>query len=104
MTQHVSLRATLPWLALAGVLALAWLAYRPGLSGGFLFDDGANLALLGQYGPVHDWPAFWRYITSGFADPTGRPLALLTFLFDARGWPAAPGPFLRTNLAIHLVN
>lgn len=104
MTHPFSLRATWPWLVLAGVLALAWLAYRPGLSGGFLFDDGANLALLGQYGPVHDWPAFWRYITSGFADPTGRPLALLTFLFDARGWPAAPGPFLRTNLAIHLVN
>ena len=50
------------------------------------------------------WPTFWRYITSGTADPTGRPLTLLTFLLDARDWPADPYPFKRTNLILHLVN
>lgn len=94
----------LPLLGLALLLATAWLAYRPGLSGGFLFDDLANLPALGATGAVDDWPTFWRYLTSGIADPTGRPLALLSFLLDARDWPADPAPFLRTNLVLHLVN
>jgi len=31
--------------------------------------------VIGATGPVDAWPTFWRYITSGTADPTGRPLA-----------------------------
>jgi hypothetical protein len=93
-----------PWLGLAGLLLLAFLVYRPGLSGGFLFDDFVNLNALGATGRVDDWPAFWRYITSGTADPTGRPLSLLSFLIDARAWPADPAPFLRTNVLLHLLN
>jgi tetratricopeptide (TPR) repeat protein len=93
-----------PWLALACVLLVAWLAYHPGLSGGFLFDDFVNLDALGNSGPVDNWRTFWRFITSGTADPTGRPLALLSFLIDAHDWPADPAPFLRTNLLLHLLN
>jgi hypothetical protein len=93
-----------PLLALPPLLLLAWLAYRPGLSGGFLFDDYVNLDALGRYGPVRDLDGLLRYVTSGAADPTGRPLSLLSFLVDARGWPAEPGPFLRTNLLLHLLN
>jgi protein O-mannosyl-transferase len=95
------------WAVLSGLLALlatAWLAYAPGLAGSFLFDDLINLNALGARGPIDDWPAFWRYLTSGAADPTGRPLALLSFLLDARDWPADPAPFLRTNLLLHLFN
>lgn len=91
-------------LALAAALLLAWSMLAPGLSGGFLFDDYANLPALGTTGPVDDWATFWRYITSGTADPTGRPLALLSFLLDARNWPADPRPFLHTNLVLHLLN
>ena len=83
---------------------MAWLSYTPGLNGSFLFDDFANLPALGATGPIDDWPAFWRYITSGTADPTGRPLTLLTFLLDAQNWPASPLPFKRTSLVLHLVN
>lgn len=93
-----------PWLALATLSIAAWLAYRPGLAGGFLFDDFINLPALGSGGTIDNWPAFWRYITSGFADPTGRPLSMLSFLVDARDWPADPAPFLRTNVFLHLVN
>lgn len=94
--------ATALWLLLIGLLAVA--AYRPGLHGGFLFDDFANLPALGAPGPIDNWPAFWRYLTSGTADPTGRPLTLLTFLVDAHNWPADPHPFKRTNLVLHLLN
>ncbi len=91
-------------LLLAVLLAGAWWAYHPGLSGGFQFDDFANLPVLGATGPVDDWATFWRYITSGRADPTGRPIALLSFLVDARDWPADPRPFLRTSILLHLFN
>ncbi len=91
-------------LALICSLALTVLVYTPGLHGSFLFDDFANLPSLGDSGPIDNWPAFWRYITSGTADPTGRPLALLSFLIDARNWPADPYPFKRTGLLLHLLN
>ena len=97
-------RRLAPWLGLALVLVLASGSYYPGLSGGFLFDDFVNLNALGATGPVDNWPTFWRYITSGNADPTGRPLSLLTFLIDARDWPADPSVFLRNNLILHLLN
>ena len=86
------------------LLIMALAAYWPGLRGGFLFDDFGNLPALGDSGPINNWPAFWRYITSGNADPTGRPLTLLSFLIDARNWPAEPYSFKRTNLILHLLN
>ena len=87
-----------------GVMILLGMAYVPGLHGPFLFDDFANLPALGSEGRVHDLASFLRYITSGNADPTGRPLAMLTFLIDANDWPAGPFAFKRTNLVLHLVN
>ncbi|WP_250624064.1 tetratricopeptide repeat protein [Pinirhizobacter soli] len=92
------------YVALLIVLALCTLAYRPGLRGDFVFDDYANLPALGAMGPVNSSAALVRYLTSGSADPTGRPLAMASFLIDARDWPADPYSFKRTNLIIHLVN
>jgi hypothetical protein len=86
------------------LLLMTWLCYAPGLHGGFLFDDFSNLPALGATGPVDTWPTFWRYVTSGTADPTGRPLTLLTFLLDAHDWPADAYPFKRTSLLLHLLN
>ncbi|WP_329742491.1 tetratricopeptide repeat protein [Dyella sp. A6] len=94
----------LTFFAILLPISLAAYAYWPGLSGGYLFDDLGSLPALGAQGPVVHWHTFWRYITSGTADPAGRPLAMLTFLLDARNWPASPLPFKRTNLCIHLVN
>ena len=97
------LRRHAPGLCLAGLLALTWLAYWPGRTGGFLFDDYSNLAALGNYGPIHQWWKAVAFITSGFAGPTGRPLALASFLLDARDWPAAPLAFKLTNVALHML-
>ena len=95
------------WWAPMGFLAVAILtlwAYWPGLKGPFLFDDFGTLPKLGQFGPIHSWPVFWRYITAGGGDPTGRPIALLSFLIDAHNWPANPWPFKLTNLLLHVLN
>lgn len=91
-------------IASAVVLFAIWLAYKPGLAGGFLFDDFANLPSLGATGPIDNGPALARYLTSGTADPTGRPVTVASFLLDARDWPADPQPFKQTNLFIHLLN
>ena len=86
------------------MIALAAGIYWPGLYGAFLFDDFANLPSLGRYGGVRDLSSLSWYLTSGIADPTGRPVAMLSFLVDARDWPADPFSFKRTNLIIHLCN
>lgn len=91
-------------LALLSLCLITGLVYIPGLSGDFLFDDFANLPALGAYGPIVDLPSVLRYITSGIADPTGRPVSLLSFLIDSNSWPASPYPFKRTNLFVHLAN
>lgn len=91
-------------IILALLAALVVGAYWPGLYGEFLFDDFANLPALGRYGGVRDLATFSWYLTSGIADPTGRPVAMLSFLIDARDWPADPFAFKRTNLAIHVCN
>ena len=91
-------------LAFWALLALTLLIYSPGLSGPFLFDDIPHLSALGTQGGVVDWDSFVTYVTSGFAGPTGRPVALLSFLLDANNWPASAEPFKFTNLCIHLLN
>ncbi len=79
-------------------------AYWPGLAGPFMLDDFGSLAALGDRGGIRDWETFKAFVFGGHAGPTGRPLALLSFLIDGNNWPTDPWPFKRTNLGIHLVN
>ena len=99
-------RAHPGWL-LAGwallFLAATW-AYWPGLRGPFLFDDFGSIEDLGDLGGVVDWHTFKAFVFGGHAGPTGRPLALLSFLIDGNNWPTDPWPFKRTNLVVHLIN
>jgi protein O-mannosyl-transferase len=92
------------WCAIVVVLFATWFAYRPGLDGTFVFDDFANIPALGATGPVNTGASLARYLTSGPADPTGRPLAMASFLIDGHDWPTDPQPFKRTNVLIHIAN
>ncbi|MCG8369176.1 MAG: hypothetical protein MJA32_01540 [Proteobacteria bacterium] len=87
----------------ASVLLAAVLAYLPGLDGPFLLDDFGSIKPLGDFGGVRDWDTFRAFVFGGHAGPTGRPLALLSFLADANDWPTESWPFKRTNLLIHLL-
>lgn len=89
------------WLML---FLVAVFAYLPALSGPFVLDDFSSIAALGDYNGVVDWVTFKAFVFGGFSGPTGRPLALLTFLIDANNWPTEALPFKRTNLVIHLIN
>lgn len=92
-----------PGLVLLFLMAIACGVYWPGLAGGFLFDDTPNLAPLAQYGGVHDWPTLTNFVLNGFSGPTGRPVALLSFLLDDNTWPSQALLFKHTNLLIHLL-
>ncbi len=85
------------------VLALALVCYWPGVQGGFLFDDYPNLDDLGAYGGVVDWETFRSFVSNGFAGPTGRPLALATFLLNDNAWPSNAYAFKMTNILVHLL-
>lgn len=85
------------------LLALTLIVYWPGLSGPFLFDDFPNLAGLGNFGGVRDWESFRQFVFTGIAGPTGRPLALASFLIDDNAWPSNPYAFKYTNLMLHLL-
>ncbi|MCS4503427.1 hypothetical protein NYO91_04970 [Arhodomonas aquaeolei] len=94
----------LPGAALWITLTLTWFFYASGANGSFLFDDYANLPAIGAYGGVTDLHSLIAYLTDGIAGPTGRPIALASFLIDAQNWPAPAHPFKQTNILIHLLN
>ena len=99
----------LPIGALIFSLLFTFLIYYPGLKGGFLFDDYYNLAEISRYGDPHNWSAAEKFVTEGGSGPTGRPIALASFLLHINSWTEEMGwlgnaqPFKQVNLFIHLL-
>ena len=89
--------------ALLALLAVTIWVYLPGLAGSFLFDDFYNLDTLGYFGGADSWEGARAFIFSGESGPTGRPLALATFLLNDQHWPSQAMSFKYTNLMIHLL-
>jgi hypothetical protein len=88
-------------LGLATLIALILMAYSPGITRGFEFDDAHNLIGLES---IHDQPSALSYIFTGTAGPLGRPLALASFSAQFYAWPVAPEVMLGTNVLIHALN
>lgn len=82
---------------------LTAIVYWPGLSGPFLFDDFPNLVALQNSGGVDDWNSARAFVFGNDSGPTGRPVAMATFLLDSNSWPANPWHFKLTNLLFHLL-
>lgn len=99
----VSLRRLHVASMLAGVVALTFFAYAPGLTGGFIFDDFANLVDDPDWKVTSlDWNAWLRAIRHGVASDGGRPLALLTFAINHYFTGLDPLPLKLTNLMMHV--
>ncbi|MBQ0725374.1 MAG: hypothetical protein KBT50_00165 [Cycloclasticus sp.] len=94
------------FLALSGIIFLIFLAYIPGLSGPFIFDDLSNITnnnflQLQSLSPS----TLYSSATSGHAGPLKRPVAMLSFAlnyFYAGGYDASA--FKLTNIFIHSLN
>jgi len=92
-----------PAVLAAGAIACAiivW-AFLPGLSAGFQLDDGENFKALHRYlaGDI----TTSAVLTGNRSGPLGRPVAMASFLLDARLWGVDPVAFLRTNVVLHLL-
>lgn len=90
-----------PALGVVALLVAGWLVYRPALSGTFLLDDHANLSDLRI---IDDARSALHFVFTGNAGPLGRPLALASFVPQARAWGVDATPFIRVNILIHLLN
>ena len=90
----------LPKLILASGLVVVLAVYSMGWSGTLHFDDEPNLN--GLHG-ISDFYSGLRFVFSGGAGPTGRPLSLATFAVQHESWPN-PKPFLVFNTLLHVIN
>jgi hypothetical protein len=88
-------------IGFGAVLAFAWFCYAPAISGAFQLDDYVNL---GGLTTVDDLSSAIDFVFSGIAGPTGRPLALASFVLQSDQWAQGPAAFLQVNILIHLVN
>lgn len=95
----------LPATLLLACLALAFLAYFPGASGGFLFDDTVNIVDNSRIRIQSlDFPALKQAALSGDAGTLGRPLSVLSFALNYYFNGLNPFYFKLTNIIIHLLN
>lgn len=88
---------------LALTALIVFLAYVPGLSGPWLFDDLSNIvvnkALDSTFSAAEDWrEAAW----SMFSGPLGRPVAALTFAMQAATGNLDPAASKLFNLLVHI--
>ena len=93
-----------PGLLLPALLVGTLLVLWPGVYGGFLFDDYPNFKDLATLGGVDDWETFRTFVLDGFSGPTGRPVAMASFLINTNTWPAPAFTFKYTNLLLHLLS
>lgn len=92
-------------ILLVALLALTAAVYYPGLSGGFLFDDGPNIV---DNDAVHVKSLAFADLRgaalSVHAAHVSRPVSMATFALNYRATGLDPFYFKLTNLVIHLVN
>ena len=99
------MRRYLPFFCLIVAFVATVLAYQPGLSGPFLFDDGPNIVDNSNLA-IHDLnPDTLRQAAySGFSGPLQRPLSMMSFAANYYATGLDPYYFKLTNLVIHLCN
>ncbi len=87
------------------IIGLTVVAYWPGMTGGFAFDDYPNIVenrsiVAGDLSPA----GLQAVIESGVAGPLKRPIPMLSFALNYHFAGLAPYPYKLVNLIIHLLN
>ena len=92
-------------LILLALMAVTALAYWPGLSGGFLFDDYPNIVQQEKIQAESITPETLGTAARAFPHGlAGRPLATITFAIDHAFWGLDPWGYKLSGLLVHLVN
>ncbi|WP_147394212.1 tetratricopeptide repeat protein [Acinetobacter tianfuensis] len=98
-------KKTKPLYVLFLILIITFLAYSPGLSGDYVFDDIANIVENSKIAITSlDYMSLKAAFWSGDAGPLGRPISMLSFALNHYFTGFAPYFFKLTNLIIHLMN
>lgn len=100
----MNIRAIKPALLLC-ILAVTAACYLPGLTGHFIFDDGANIGK-NPFLKIEnlDFASLWQAAFSGSAGLFQRPISMATFALNYYVSGMDAYYFKMTNLGIHLVN
>jgi hypothetical protein len=98
----VSPRAVLMALSWIMTLLLAAWAYWPGLQGPLILDDFENLKVLQKLDDGGRY--FLDSVQANMSSPLGRPLAMISFLFEKSYFDAGIYGQKTTNLYLHLFN
>ncbi len=86
-------------------LLITLLIYLPGISGGFAFDDYANILANDNLRPERlTFGSILQAGWSGSAGPLKRPLPMMSFAINFATTGGSAAAFKFTNLAIHLTN
>jgi protein O-mannosyl-transferase len=88
-------------LPLILVFGATFFFYAQGLTGALFYDDRSNLTPLEK---IETFEEAWRFVREGSSGPLGRPIAQLSFLPHANGWPNTSIDARRVNVIIHLFN
>lgn len=92
-------------LLLICIVTLTILAYAPGLSGGFVFDDYPNIVDNALVQPARaGWSELVAAALSSPSSDLKRPLSSLTFALDYLVAGLDPSAMKVTNLGIHVAN
>lgn len=92
------------WLAWGGMVFLGcfvFVVYSFGFSGALYYDDFRPLSGLSL---VVDSDTALNYVLSETSGPLGRPLSMLTFLFNRADWPDGVDRILAFNTVLHVAN
>ncbi len=81
--------------------AALYFIYRIGFPAPWTFDDKFSLSGLAE---VSDFQSALSYVIGNNTGPTGRPVAMLSFLINVDDWNLNPAGFRQINTLIHLVN
>ena len=85
-------------------LLLTVIIYLPGLTGGFAFDDYANIVQNPYFTKdISETENLNRAVWSGQAGPLKRPIPMLSFALNAATTGHWPMAYKVTNLGIHLI-
>lgn len=83
------------------LVTLVGFIYTLGNSGAFYYDDFRPLSGLVN---VTDLNSALIYITTEISGTLGRPIAMISFLFNINDWPNQPENFFNINIFIHCLN
>ncbi len=101
-TAHIIYSAKYNIYLFLGAALYCFVAYAQTWGTGWTFDD---VRILQGLGAITNTASALDFIfKADTGSLTGRPLAMVTFLFNIDDWPSSPSGFRRINLLVHIIN